>query len=102
MIVFIIDWKRLTYIPTFNNGFLTSFIYFSTGEAKYTLQIIGRKQGTISRNLDSMSVESQFLLTLMILRREYDYLEVAYLFDYSSRTMSAIFTTWLQSIYCKS
>ena len=69
------------------------------GEAKDHLQIWGRecKSGTMR----ALSVEDQFLMTLMILRKDWDYTEVAAIFDLDYHMVSAVFKTWLQFMYVK-
>ena len=67
------------------------------GPAKDHLEIWGRecKSGTMR----AMSVEDQFLMTLMILRKDWDYTEVAAVFDLDYHMVSAVFKTWLQFFY---
>ena len=68
------------------------------GPAKEELQIWKRK--TLSRDLRAMSVEDQFLMTLVILRKGWDYAELANIFDLDQQLVSAVFKTWLQFMYC--
>ena len=76
-------------------------LYDFLGEAKHSLQLLGRKEGAISGNVRSMSIQCQFLLTLVILRRNKTYKECGYLFHVSVSEVSEIFRTWLQFINCK-
>ena len=69
------------------------------GPAKDELQIWKRK--TLSGHLRAMSVEDQFLMTLVILRKGWDYAELANIFDLDQQLVSAVFKTWLQFMYCK-
>ena len=73
---------------------------------KWNLTMIG---GGTSGNM-AISVECQFLLTLSILRRDFDYLEAAQIFGLEAKTsvsnqaykiVSKIFKTWLIFIYRK-
>jgi hypothetical protein len=73
---------------------------------KWNLTMIG---GGTSGNM-AISVECQFLLTLAILRRNFDYLETAQIFGLESenstsnqayKIASRIFKTWLIFIYRK-
>ena len=73
---------------------------------KWNLTMI---DGGTSGNM-AISVECQFLLTLAILRRDFDYLEAAQIFGLESRNsisnqaykiVSRIFKTWLIFIYRK-
>ena len=74
---------------------------------KWNLTMIdGGKSGNLA-----ISVECQFLLTLAILRRDFDYTEAAHIFgiatkenaqsDQSYKRVSSIFKTWLFFIYRK-
>ena len=67
------------------------------GDAKDELEMWGRdcKSGTMR----SMSVQDQFLMTLLILRKDWDYSEVAAVFDLDPHIVSSTFKTWLQFFY---
>ena len=69
------------------------------GDAKDHLEMWGRdcKSGTMR----SMSVQDQFLMTLLILRKDWDYQEVADVFDLDRHIVSSVFKTWLQFFYVK-
>ena len=69
------------------------------GKAKSQLSIIHTQQ--TSGKLRTMCIESQFLMTLMILRRGYDYLDVAYTYHMSKNTVARVFKTWLMFFYVK-
>ena len=67
------------------------------GDAKDELEMWGRdcKSGTMR----CMSVQDQFLMTLLILRKDWDYSEVAAVFDLDPQIVSSTFKTWLQFFY---
>ena len=75
------------------------------GEAKYSLSIYHytsksgkqRKSG----DLRALSVQCQFLMTLMILRRNYYFEEVSRLYNVNKYLVSKVFTTWICFIKCK-
>ena len=69
------------------------------GPAKYELIMWNRDGDTKSGTMKSMSVEDQFLLTLLILRRDWDYSQVAMVFDLTEDYVSSTFKTWLQFMY---
>ena len=69
------------------------------GPAKYELPMW--KRTCLSGHLKSMCVEDQFLLTLVILRKGWDYCEVATIFDLDQQIVSSTFKTWLQFMYCQ-
>ena len=55
----------------------------------------------MSGDMRSLSIECQYLLTLTILRRNYDYLEAGYIFKISDDTVSMVFKTWIRFLYKK-
>ena len=69
------------------------------GPAKYQLQIIDSK--TTSGRMTKMCVESQFLMTLMILRKGYEYTDVALTYKITIKTVAKVFKTWLMFMYFK-
>ncbi len=71
------------------------------GPAKNVLEILDRSPKTTSGQLMSMSVECQFLLLLLILRRNKTFLELSLTFCVSRPLVSQIFRTWLQFLFCK-
>ena len=64
------------------------------GTDKYHLTMADQ-DGVLSGHMRKLSVKCQFLLTLMILRRDYDYTEIAGWFDVSDRIVSSVFKTWI-------
>ena len=64
------------------------------GTDKYHLTMADQ-EGVLSGHMRKLSVKCQFLLTLMILRRDYDYTEIAGWFDVSDRIVSSVFKTWI-------
>jgi hypothetical protein len=97
---FLQDEKKAKFFTGLNKEQRAS-LYDFLGEAKEMLTIIGRKPPTMTGALRSLSVKCQFLMTLMILRRNKTYQEVAMLFDVTTSVVSEVFKTWLQFIYCK-
>ncbi len=87
----------LTGLKTFERNALWEFL----GEAKHQLQILGRKQVLTSSNLRALSVECQFLLCLMILRKNYTFEEMAVTYNLGRKLVSQVFRTWLQFLYLK-
>ena len=82
------------------------YLWLFLDDDKWNLTMVGA--GT-SGNM-AISVECQFLLTLAILRRDFDYLEAAQIFGLEAKTsisnqayriVSKIFKTWLIFIYRK-
>ena len=69
------------------------------GAAKSQLKIMDTK--IISGRMKSMCIESQFLLTFMILRRNRNYTDVAIQFNVSAQLVSRVFKTWLNFLYFK-
>jgi hypothetical protein len=69
------------------------------GDAKFKLTLF--KTNWISGNLQSISAESQFLLTLLILRRGRKFQDAAYEFDLNANLVGKIFKTWIQFMYLK-
>jgi hypothetical protein len=67
------------------------------GEAKDFLTIFKTKR--VSGKLRTMTVKSQFLLTLFILRRGRKYADISYHFHIGAQLVSRIFKTWIQFIY---
>ena len=55
----------------------------------------------MSGDMRCLSIECQYLLTLTILRRNYDYLEAGYIFKISDDTVSMVFKTWIIFLYKK-
>ena len=69
------------------------------GQAKTQLRIINSK--TTSGKMTKMCIESQYLMTLMILRRGYLFTDVALTYKISRITVVNVFKTWLQFLYFK-
>jgi hypothetical protein len=71
------------------------------GEARTQLTLVGRKPDTLNSTLRNISPKCQFLLTLMILRRNYTFKEIAMTYNIGVNLVSQIFKTWLQFMYFK-
>jgi hypothetical protein len=71
------------------------------GDAKYQLEMIGKKPTTISCDLRNISVQCQFLMTLEILRRNRSYQELYHHYWINPGLISQIFKTWVQFMYSK-
>ncbi len=71
------------------------------GDAKLRLEILDRTPKTLSCNLKSLSIECQFLLLLIVLRRNKTFLEISVTFFISPQLVSQVFRTWIQFVYCK-
>ena len=69
------------------------------GKAKSELDIIGI--GKKSGELKKLSIRCQFLMTLLILRRDRCFQDVALQFDIEHETISNVFKTWLQFMFWK-
>ena len=69
------------------------------GSARSQLSVLNSKK--TSGKLAAMCIESQFLMTLFILRRDRAYMDVALQFNISHVTVSRIFKTWLMFMYHK-
>ena len=67
-------------------------------EGKEELTMWGR-DGVLSGNMKSMTVLDQFLLTLLILRKDWNFKDVATVFDLHEQIVSSTFKTWLQFMY---
>ena len=71
------------------------------GPAKHNLQVWGRRAGFINSEIRSLSVECQFLLCLIILRRDKAFEECHHLFGISDTVASQVFKTWLSFLKVK-
>ena len=71
------------------------------GPAKHNLQVWGRRTGFINSEIRSLSVECQFLLCLIILRRDKAFEECHHLFGISDTVASQVFKTWLSFLKLK-
>ncbi len=72
------------------------------GPAKSELEIIGFKPKKTSGELRSLSVQCQFLLCLMILRRNKSFKEIHVAYRISGDTLvGKVFRTWIQFLYFK-
>ena len=69
------------------------------GDAKSQLSILNSKKK--SGEIESMCLESQYLMTLFILRRDRAFLDIALQFNISHITVSRIFKSWLMFMYHK-
>ena len=69
------------------------------GKAKYELSIMNCKKK--SGKIPAMCVESQFLMTLMILRRDRAYMDISLQFDINHNTVAKVFKSWLMFFYYK-
>ena len=86
------DSKKFTGLDAYDRDNLWQFL----GDAKYHLRMIDHQDECLSGEMSSLSVKCQFLLTLMILRRNYDYSEAGQLFGgVSARIVSSVFKTWI-------
>ena len=77
-----------------------NIIWDLLGDTKSELTLIGR-ENVKSGKLRCMTLECQFLLTLMILRMNYTYTDLSYKFKLSETTITSVFKTWLHFIYYK-
>ena len=69
-------------------------------DCKSELEIIGHPEKKKTGELLSLSVECQFLMTLMILRRNQTYTEISLLFNIgNSILVGQVFKTWLQFFF---
>ena len=71
------------------------------GEAKDRLKMINMKHDTFSGELTCMTVECQFLLTLMVLRRNKKFEELRIVYEIANGTISSIFKTWIMFMFKK-
>ena len=74
----------------------------SYAKFKFVLQTLGPAANDLDyrwSKSDGVSVENQFLLTIMKLRKHYSNQELAMFFAISDKTVSNIFTTWLNFMY---
>ena len=86
------DGKKFTGLDDYDRESLWQFL----GDAKYHLDMIDYQDPCMSGDLRCLSVKCQFLLTLIILRRNYDYGEAGALFGgISDRIVSSVFKTWI-------
>jgi hypothetical protein len=69
------------------------------GKAKSNLAIFKTK--STSSKLRTISVRSQFLLTLLILRRGRKFQDAGYQFELGARLVGRVFKTWIQFMYHK-
>ena len=70
------------------------------GDAKSQLTVIGRN-GVKSGELTCLSLKCQFLMTLMILRRNYEFADMCHRFDLSHNSVVSVFKTWLMFLHFK-
>ena len=77
------------------------FLWDFLGPAKYHLQVWGRQPCFVNSQIRDLSVECQFLLTLMILRRNKTFQECQFHFGVSDTEISQIFKTWLDFFRAK-
>ena len=71
------------------------------GNDKNKLDVWGRRPGFKNSEIRDLSIECQFLLCLMILRRNKTYTKCSYLFKVCPNIISAVFKTWLAFIIAK-
>ena len=89
--------------------FNSDMFHFYTGLQNYqTFKFVLRTLGDGAYHLIDRSgskpklpVEEQFLVTLMRLRRYTPFKELAFFFGTNERTISTIFITWINFMYCK-
>ena len=72
-------------------------IYEHLGEAKFQLKIL--HMDYTSGDMRALSVPCQFLLTLAILRKGFDYGEFAHILDVGRATVTKVFKTWIYFMY---
>ena len=72
-------------------------IYEHLGEAKFQLKIL--HMDYTSGDMRALSVPCQFLLTLAILRKGFDYGEFAHILDVGKSTVTKVFKTWIYFMY---
>ena len=65
------------------------------GDAKYKLQVWGRPQGFLNTQIRDLSIECQFIVTLLILKQNVSYTECGHRFGVCPTIISGIFKTWL-------
>ena len=88
-----LKWTGLSYTGRYN---LWNFL----GPAKDELKMWGRDE-VYSGDMKSMTVLDQFLMTLLILRKDWNYKDVATVFDLDEQIVSSTFKTWVQFMYFK-
>lgn len=71
------------------------------GDVKSNLQVWGRPEGFKNSQIRDLSVECQFLMFLMILRRNKTYRECGFLFQVDPTIISNVFKTWLAFVRSK-
>lgn len=89
--------KFFTGLCTEERNMLWEFL----GPAKYCLTMWGNFTNANSSEIKSATVEDQFVITLVTLRRDYDFQETSYQFQIDRNLVSVIFHTWLQFMYQK-
>ena len=92
------DSKCLYYTGLNNEG--RTLLYKFLDKGKEDLILIGNKKAKKTREL-KINLENQFLLTLVKLRRNFQYEDLANRFGTHSRLASQIFKTWVQFMYWK-
>ena len=90
-----VDGQKWTGLTTLARKGLYDFL----GPAKEELQMW--KRDCKSGDMKSMTVDDQFLLCLIILRKDWSYQDVASVFGIDEKIVSSTFITWLQFIYQK-
>ena len=65
------------------------------GPSKNMLEVWGKPEGFLNNQIRDLSIECQFLITLMILRRNKTYTECGHQFDVCPTIVSMVFKTWL-------
>ena len=70
------------------------FVLATLGSAVYELNYRWRRT-------DILSIENQFLITLIKLRKYYSHKELSILFQISEFSVSNIFVTWINFMYCQ-
>ena len=70
------------------------------GPAKECLKIYGMSE-KLSQNLQGLTVEDQFLMTLYKMRRNPQFWDLEYTFHVKRQTLSKVFKTWLQLMFLK-
>lgn len=90
--------KMWTGLDAYDRETLWDFL----GDDKYHLNMADQEDKHLSGEMRCLSVKCQFLLTLIILRRNYDYGECGGLFGgISDRIVSSVFKTWIIFMYRK-
>ncbi len=98
---FVLETEERAFVFTGLKAHERNSLWEFLGEAKFQLTIIGAKTSVTSQDLRTLSVECQFLLTLIVLRRNYTFQEISVTYKVGRKLTSQVFRTWLQFMYFK-